>query len=214
MSNFLSDLELIDNLLSNPNSTNKKRNLSTAIETSNKRVCLGEINLLNKQNSKQNERIEKRNARERNRVKLVNEEFEKLSSLIKASNYFSLEDLNDSMNGKRLSKLKILKSAIEYISYLSGLINESDCEGLDNISLFDFTNSTEMNYESPQTYSILNEGEPDNVINNLPFQTDIFSYGIKEELNMTDLSFLSATTSPFQLSNRSDNNDYDLLFIR
>jgi hypothetical protein len=105
-------------------------------------------------------RMEKRNERERKRVKLVNKEFDNLRELISNSEFFKSKletniffdfsnlnridmennliyaDLNESnkeninpmrdsdsnFSHKKLSKLKTLKLAIEYINYLSDIL--------------------------------------------------------------------------------------------
>jgi hypothetical protein len=83
-------------------------------------------------------RLEKRNARERNRVMNVNKEFNRLKELIVTSEYFEkiitsglLGNINtNKCINRRLSKLKILKFAIAYIKYLRSLLDDSNnsCE--------------------------------------------------------------------------------------
>lgn len=142
MSNF--DFEIISNILNQKNGNENKRRMDDVNE-SNKKVCLAEIdiNTLGK--------IEKRNARERNRVKLVNSEFENLRNLLLNSeicnnliNNGHYSNGNDESNGsiaslssKRISKLKILRIAIEYISYLSNLLENAENSNLD-LDFFNF----------------------------------------------------------------------------
>lgn len=71
-------------------------------------------------------KIEKRNARERNRVRVVNDEFERLRRVVLGADYCRrrVTDSRDESNpGRKLSKLKILRLSIEYIQFLSSLLN-------------------------------------------------------------------------------------------
>lgn len=71
-------------------------------------------------------KIEKRNARERNRVRVVNEEFERLRRVVLAADYCRRrvsDSRDESTPGRKLSKLKILRLSIEYIQFLSSLLN-------------------------------------------------------------------------------------------
>jgi hypothetical protein len=100
-------------------------------------------------------RLEKRNARERNRVRQVNKEFEQLRQVLVKSHFLNqieecqsensktssdssslftdflmekenYEDLHEHKGKcKKLSKLRILKLAIDYIEHLSGLLQQS-----------------------------------------------------------------------------------------
>ena len=87
-------------------------------------------------------KLEKRNARERKRVQQVNLEFQKLRKLlinksfsdnIKAKNIDD-DDSCDASNlqlsftnpNKRISKVKTLRCAIEYIKYLQNVLREND----------------------------------------------------------------------------------------
>lgn len=86
-------------------------------------------------------KLEKRNARERKRVQQVNFEFQKLRKLLISRNYKLIEPLienqqtsaiscknefkklmNLSNLNKRVSKVKILRCAIEYIRYLQSIL--------------------------------------------------------------------------------------------
>ncbi|XP_053213177.1 achaete-scute complex protein T4-like [Panonychus citri] len=60
--------------------------------------------------------VARRNARERRRVQAVNSAFAVLRTFVPVEN-----------RNKRLSKVKTLQKAIEYISHLQELLNESDC---------------------------------------------------------------------------------------
>lgn len=75
-------------------------------------------------------KIEIRNARERNRVRVVNDEYEKLRRLILNSDYCRRKIHNlfdeEGTHGKKLSKLKILRLTIEYIQYLSWMLDGCD----------------------------------------------------------------------------------------
>lgn len=127
-----------------------------------KRSCK---NSLIDSNNCTSQKLEKRNARERKRVHQVNTEFEKLKELVIKSNYFNsiklnqseyendssfddkenypelsmeldgINKLKDNYYGRRLSKLKTLRLAIEYINYLTRILNETTHEpnGIDRI---------------------------------------------------------------------------------
>jgi len=98
-------------------------------------------------------RLDKRNARERNRVRQVNKEFERLRQVLVQSNFFYQLEESEPVNSKtssdsslcmdflmekenyedehkhrdkckKLSKLRILKLAIDYIQHLSELLQQ------------------------------------------------------------------------------------------
>lgn len=125
----LGDLDMIEALLDitvNSNTVSESSNKHRGV----KRKHLGELDV-NSVSSKHSsfsdpKKIEKRNARERNRVRVVNEEFEKLRRLVLDSDYCMRKIMNDDssdqeavVHGKKLSKLRVLRLAIEYIEYLS-----------------------------------------------------------------------------------------------
>lgn len=78
------------------------------------------------------ERIEKRNARERNRVRVVNDQFDRLRRLVLTSD-FCRRKIQSSRGGgefaiapgKKLSKLKVLRLAIDYIQFLSSTLHNN-----------------------------------------------------------------------------------------
>ncbi|RNA10921.1 hypothetical protein BpHYR1_043332 [Brachionus plicatilis] len=123
------DFQVIDKILNQEQKYGHKRRIDP-VDEPNKKMCLTEVDV----NSM--DRVEKRNARERNRVKLVNNEFENLRQIILNSEFCrdmvnngwdtsSNDESNcsiKSLYSKRVSKLKILKTAIEYINYLSDFL--------------------------------------------------------------------------------------------
>jgi hypothetical protein len=89
----------------------------------------------------QHGKCEKRNERERNRVRLMNQEFETLADLVFRANFKSEVDQFDEENKENLapppppprrkrqySKLNILKISIRYIQYLQDLLLSSESE--------------------------------------------------------------------------------------
>lgn len=149
MSNF--DFKVISNILNPENRNGTKRQMDSVNEP-NKKICLVEMDI----NSL--EKIEKRNARERNRVKLVNNEFDVLRNLLLNSEF--CRDLvnnglnsssNDESSGsisslcpKRISKLKILRTAIEYISYLTNLLENAENKNSCNLDQDFFSFDTDL----------------------------------------------------------------------
>lgn len=129
----LGDLDMIEALL-DINTVNSNTAVS---ETNNKQrgvkrkqhLCELDVNsLVSKRSSFSDpKKIEKRNARERNRVRVVNDEFENLRRLVLDSDYCMRKIMTDNdssdqeaiAHGKKLSKLRVLRLAIEYIEYLS-----------------------------------------------------------------------------------------------
>jgi hypothetical protein len=80
-------------------------------------------------------KCDKRNERERNRVRLINKEFESLADLVFNSNFkpvtapirSSEKENNETCRKKRqYSKLNILKISIAYIQYLQELLESQD----------------------------------------------------------------------------------------
>lgn len=70
--------------------------------------------------------IARRNARERNRVKQVNDGFNALRKKLPASVIAALSGGSRRGSGKKLSKVDTLKMVVEYIRYLQSVIEESD----------------------------------------------------------------------------------------
>lgn len=70
--------------------------------------------------------IARRNARERNRVKQVNDGFNALRKRLPAAVIGALSGGARRGSGKKLSKVDTLKMVVEYIKYLQNMINESD----------------------------------------------------------------------------------------
>ncbi|KAL4714465.1 hypothetical protein ACJJTC_017760 [Scirpophaga incertulas] len=70
--------------------------------------------------------IARRNARERNRVKQVNDGFNALRKRLPASVIAALSGGARRGSGKKLSKVDTLRMVVEYIRYLENLIEESD----------------------------------------------------------------------------------------
>lgn len=70
--------------------------------------------------------IARRNARERNRVKQVNDGFNALRKHLPASVIAALSGGARRGSGKKLSKVDTLRMVVEYIRYLQQLLEESD----------------------------------------------------------------------------------------
>ncbi|CAG5056103.1 unnamed protein product [Parnassius apollo] len=70
--------------------------------------------------------IARRNARERNRVKQVNDGFNALRKRLPAAIVAALSGGARRGSGKKLSKVDTLRMVVEYIKYLQRLIDESD----------------------------------------------------------------------------------------
>ncbi|XP_028033279.1 achaete-scute complex protein T3-like [Bombyx mandarina] len=70
--------------------------------------------------------IARRNARERNRVKQVNDGFNALRKRLPAAVVAALSGGARRGSGKKLSKVDTLRMVVEYIRYLQNMIDESD----------------------------------------------------------------------------------------
>lgn len=70
--------------------------------------------------------IARRNARERNRVKQVNDGFNALRKRLPTAIVNALSGGSRRGSGKKLSKVDTLRMVVEYIRYLESLIEESD----------------------------------------------------------------------------------------
>lgn len=70
--------------------------------------------------------IARRNARERNRVKQVNDSFNALRKKLPAAVIAALSGGSRRGSGKKLSKVDTLRMVVEYIRYMENLIEESD----------------------------------------------------------------------------------------
>lgn len=70
--------------------------------------------------------IARRNARERNRVKQVNDGFNALRKRLPAAVIAALSGNARRGSGKKLSKVDTLRMVVEYIRYMENLIEESD----------------------------------------------------------------------------------------
>lgn len=80
----------------------------------------------NNYNGAQTASIARRNARERNRVKQVNDGFTALRKRLPAAVINALSGGARRGSGKKLSKVDTLRMVVEYIRYLERLIDESD----------------------------------------------------------------------------------------
>lgn len=70
--------------------------------------------------------IARRNARERNRVKQVNDGFNALRKKLPAAVIAALSGGSRRGSGKKLSKVDTLRMVVEYIRYMENIIEESD----------------------------------------------------------------------------------------
>lgn len=93
--------------------------------------------------------IARRNARERNRVKQVNDGFNALRKRLPAAVIAALSGSARRGSGKKLSKVDTLRMVVEYIRYMEDLLDEGDA-------------ATEHNRESTsvsmETYQDLDDG--------------------------------------------------------
>ncbi|XP_068628000.1 achaete-scute complex protein T5-like [Battus philenor] len=93
--------------------------------------------------------IARRNARERNRVKQVNDGFNALRRRLPAAVVAALSGGARRGSGKKLSKVDTLRMVVEYIKYLQRLIDESDAA----IGIVDKTKTAvHMTYEDEGVY--------------------------------------------------------------
>jgi hypothetical protein len=129
----LFDYEFIEDCLN----MNRKRPMSMSQnfnqqnhQTAPKKMREWELNSFSPNQSLLNSKCEKRNERERNRVRLINQEFENLADLIFKSNFRpsvrSDEKENVAPKKRQYSKLNILKISMSYIQYLQELLAESE----------------------------------------------------------------------------------------
>ncbi|KOB69293.1 Achaete-scute-like protein ASH3 [Operophtera brumata] len=70
--------------------------------------------------------IARRNARERNRVKQVNDGFNALRKKLPAAVIAAMAGGSRRGSGKKLSKVDTLKMVVEYIKYMENLIEDND----------------------------------------------------------------------------------------
>lgn len=101
--------------------------------------------------------IARRNARERNRVKQVNDGFNALRRHLPASVIAALSGGARRGSGKKLSKVDTLRMVVEYIRYLQQLLDESDAalgitrdqenrENIPNSNMVQMTDMTDDGY--------------------------------------------------------------------
>jgi hypothetical protein len=151
-------------------------------------------------------KLEKRNARERNRVRQVNKEFDRLRQVLVRSDFLHQLEESESENNrtrsdsslcldflmdkencedeykktgrcKKLSKLRILKLAIDYIEHLAGLLQHSGDSKGEGIGLY--TNT--LTCSSPEDFSLSIKSEENYYF--LPFEEQHM-----DELQRFDLS--------------------------
>jgi hypothetical protein len=113
--------------------------------------------------NRQHTQLEKRNARERKRVQQVNSEFQKLRKLIVQSSMLVMpaNDLS-----KRISKVKILNVAINYIRHLQDILASNVVDANRTIPLSPAsytsycTNSSELLNSNHSDWSVSDHAEP------------------------------------------------------
>lgn len=80
----------------------------------------------NYKSNPQSTSIARRNARERNRVKQVNDSFNALRKKLPAAVIAALAGGSRRGSGKKLSKVDTLRMVVEYIRYLENIVEETD----------------------------------------------------------------------------------------
>lgn len=95
--------------------------------------------------------VQRRNARERNRVKQVNMGFNNLRQHIPSEVITTLTNGGRGAS-KKLSKVDTLRMAVEYIRRLQGLIDESDVESLSSNGSTSSSNSSTSSTASSNSY--------------------------------------------------------------
>lgn len=97
--------------------------------------------------------IARRNARERNRVKQVNDGFNALRKRLPASVIAALSGGARRGSGKKLSKVDTLRMVVEYIRYLQNLLEESDAAmGVPKPDVHTTPMDTSLSYEDEGIY--------------------------------------------------------------
>lgn len=92
--------------------------------------------------------VQRRNARERNRVKQVNMGFNNLRQHIPSDVATNLGNAGRGAS-KKLSKVDTLRMAVEYIRRLQGLLDDSDIESLSATSTSTSSSASNNSYYSP-----------------------------------------------------------------
>lgn len=142
---YLNDVDLIERMLCIGENGNPKRSREKCeqnarqVEIKKARHLSSIENLkLVKKNKQPNYEI--RNERERNRVRIVNQEFDKLKKLVLDSTFCRRKLSEQSMKSnttfndeteleeRRVSKLRILQVATQYIDYLNNVLYDSENE--------------------------------------------------------------------------------------
>lgn len=97
--------------------------------------------------------IARRNARERNRVKQVNDSFNALRKRLPASVIAALSGGARRGSGKKLSKVDTLHMVVEYIRYLQNVLEESDAAmGVTKTEAHLTPKDTSLSYEDEGVY--------------------------------------------------------------
>lgn len=176
---YWSDLNLINRMITSTDEEEELHQSSVHCQSQGQ-MPLGAIeNLPSRNRHKQSEaaRLAKRNARERNRVLMVNKEFHRLRSLIKNSEFLRgqnmdsmFEDVDDEcppprpargeLASRKLSKVNTLRMAIRYIKHLTQCLQDQDQVDFDlDLDDWDLTAESPMEFPTPTSSS-------DNSLNN------------------------------------------------
>ncbi|XP_065171555.1 uncharacterized protein [Atheta coriaria] len=160
--------------------------------------------------------VARRNARERNRVKQVNNGFATLRQHIPNSIASAFESSTGRGGSKKLSKVETLRMAVEYIRTLEDILNgdQSFTEISQNISS-SLSSSISNSYNSLSSASTPSSSPINTTNNTLPTNTNTYTYPIMcpldEDDDMTVINYNSTSKIyPLPLDNFYDNDNLDL----
>ncbi len=152
--NFIYNYETSDSSEMSWDFSNNQENFEYSSQPKRQKLQQINVNIMYNTNSSHISKLEKRNQRERNRVEKVNREFNCLRQLLADSSSYKqfciknqLKTNNNEKENKtknNLSKVKLLRTAIDYIRHLKDLLdlehNPNMNDLMDDISQFELEN--------------------------------------------------------------------------